>query len=62
MDNNLYSQSQSNSYQNQQAGPCAADAAKFTSCFDKTGGDMGACGFYLEQLKACQQAARNYAQ
>jgi coiled-coil-helix-coiled-coil-helix domain-containing protein 2 len=59
MDQGLYN-SQS-SYAQQAQGPCAADTAKFTQCFDKTGGDMTACGFYLEQLKACQQAARNYS-
>lgn len=61
MDNNLYS-SNTSYQQNAASGPCAADTAKFTQCFDKTGGDMAACGYYLEQLKACQQAARNYAQ
>lgn len=62
MDNGLYNSSQSSYGQQQASGPCAADTAKFTQCFDKTGGDMSACGFYLEQLKACQQAARNYTQ
>ena len=62
MDTGLYN-SQSGSYGQQSAsGPCAADTAKFTQCFDKTGGDMSACGYYLEQLKACQQAARSFAQ
>ena len=60
MDTGLYN-SQSSSYGQQASGPCAADTAKFTQCFDKTGGDMSACGFYLEQLKACQQAAKTYA-
>ena len=38
---------------------CEADARQFTQCLDK-GGDMQSCSWYLEQLKACQSAARTY--
>lgn len=39
------------------ADECAAD---FTQCLNATTNDMSACNFYLEQLKACQQAAAPY--
>ncbi|KAK5944407.1 hypothetical protein PMZ80_003688 [Knufia obscura] len=42
------------------SGPCANDIKSFTSCMNQNGGDMNICGWYMEQLKACQQAARQY--
>ena len=39
---------------------CEADARQFTRCLDEHGGNMQICGWYLEQLKACQQAASQY--
>ena len=60
MDQGLYiSQSQATQAQ-QVGGPCAADIKSFTSCMEQQRGDMNVCGWYLEQLKACQQAARQY--
>lgn len=41
-------------------GPCANDIKMFTNCMNQNNGDLNICGWYLEQLKACQQAARNY--
>jgi len=41
-------------------GACANDVRNFTRCMDEQGGNMGICGWYLEQLKACQRAAGQY--
>mgnify|MGYP001580372299 CR=1 FL=1 len=35
-------------------------SADFTQCLNATTNDMSACAFYLDQLKACQQAAAPY--
>lgn len=40
--------------------PCMTDVKNFTRCMDENQGNMGICGWYMEQLKACQQAARPY--
>ncbi|CAE6444381.1 unnamed protein product [Rhizoctonia solani] len=37
---------------------CDFQAKEFTKCLEQ--GDMNTCGWYLEQLKACQAAARPY--
>lgn len=50
---------QTQQYQ-QQAKTCDADARTFTRCLEENGGDMQVCGYYLQQLKACQEAARQY--
>lgn len=42
------------------AGACAADARNFTRCLEDSNGNYQACDFYLQQLKACQAAARPY--
>ncbi|KAI9675004.1 MAG: hypothetical protein M1817_001410 [Caeruleum heppii] len=39
---------------------CEADAKTFTKCLDENGGNMQICGWYLDQLKACQAAAKPY--
>ncbi|KAI5801417.1 hypothetical protein DFH27DRAFT_652820 [Peziza echinospora] len=39
---------------------CDADAKSFTNCMSEHRGDMQICGWYLEQLKACQSMAKNY--
>ncbi|KAH8802783.1 CHCH domain protein [Xylogone sp. PMI_703] len=39
---------------------CDADAKQFTKCLDENQGNMQICGWYLEQLKACQAAASQY--
>ncbi|KAH6855106.1 hypothetical protein B0I37DRAFT_363925 [Chaetomium sp. MPI-CAGE-AT-0009] len=39
---------------------CAGATEQFTKCMDEQGGNMQICGWYLEQLKACQAAARQY--
>ncbi|ORY22571.1 hypothetical protein BCR39DRAFT_562279 [Naematelia encephala] len=44
----------------EQTGSCDQTAKDFTKCLDATGGDMGGCAYYLDALKACQAAAKNY--
>ncbi|KAL6939344.1 hypothetical protein ACO0RG_003181 [Hanseniaspora osmophila] len=39
---------------------CDVDARNFTRCLEDNQGNMQACDFYLQQLKACQQAASQY--
>ncbi|MCJ1367697.1 hypothetical protein MMC16_006831 [Acarospora aff. strigata] len=39
---------------------CEVDAKQFTKCLDENGGNMQICGWYLDQLKACQAAASQY--
>ncbi|EAQ89821.1 predicted protein [Chaetomium globosum CBS 148.51] len=39
---------------------CAGATEQFTKCMDEQSGNMQICGWYLEQLKACQAAASNY--
>ncbi|KAH8171633.1 CHCH domain protein [Sarocladium implicatum] len=39
---------------------CASAATDFTRCMDEQGGNMQICNWYLEQLKACQAAAKPY--
>ncbi|KAK1758534.1 hypothetical protein QBC47DRAFT_374995 [Echria macrotheca] len=39
---------------------CAGATQSFTKCMDEQGGNMQICGWYLEQLKACQAAASQY--
>jgi len=39
---------------------CDADAKQFTKCLDENQGNMQICGWYLEQLKACQATASQY--
>jgi len=39
---------------------CDIDARNFTKCMDENQGNMQICSWYLEQLKACQQASARY--
>ena len=57
MDQGLYN---SQAARNEATGPCANDIKSFTECMNQQQGNMTICGWYLEQLKACQQAARQY--
>lgn len=45
---------------NHQQNNCAGAAENFTKCMDDNNGNMQICNWYLEQLKACQQAAKPY--
>lgn len=52
---------QQNSYATQeQVRHCDADARNFTRCLEENDGNMQTCGYYLQQLKACQEAAKQY--
>ena len=46
--------------QQQATGACEADARAFTKCLDENNGNMQICDWYLQALKACQQAASSY--
>ncbi|CAI4680774.1 BFH_collapsed_G0040960.mRNA.1.CDS.1 [Saccharomyces cerevisiae] len=39
---------------------CEIDARNFTRCLDENNGNFQICDYYLQQLKACQEAARQY--
>ncbi|KAK0749574.1 hypothetical protein B0T18DRAFT_437066 [Schizothecium vesticola] len=39
---------------------CVGATQNFTKCMDEHSGNMNICGWYLEQLKACQSAASQY--
>ncbi|KAE9370513.1 hypothetical protein N431DRAFT_484713 [Stipitochalara longipes BDJ] len=53
---------QTSNQENNSWGPrsCEVDAKQFTKCLDENQGNMQICGWYLEQLKACQNAASQY--
>ncbi|KAJ5692180.1 hypothetical protein N7462_001603 [Penicillium macrosclerotiorum] len=58
MDNNLWqSSASSEAYENP---ACANDVRNFRQCMDDNQGNMSICGWYLDQLKACQAAAKPY--
>ena len=42
------------------SGACATDVTNFRKCMDENQGSLTICGWYLDQLKACQQAAGQY--
>ncbi|PWN43916.1 hypothetical protein IE81DRAFT_365333 [Ceraceosorus guamensis] len=42
------------------AGNCELQSKDFLRCLESTGNDMQSCSYYLDQLKACQAAARPY--
>jgi len=44
----------------QRTGNCEDQAKMFTKCMDDNSGNMQICGWYLDQLKACQVAASPY--
>ncbi|KAH7381583.1 hypothetical protein BKA66DRAFT_570717 [Pyrenochaeta sp. MPI-SDFR-AT-0127] len=44
----------------QQTGACATDVNNFRKCMDENQGSLTICGWYLDQLKACQAAAGQY--
>ncbi|KAE8835618.1 hypothetical protein HRS9122_07888 [Pyrenophora teres f. teres] len=43
-----------------QSGPCANDVQSFRKCMDENQGSLTICGWYLDQLKACQAASSQY--
>ncbi|RAL06419.1 coiled-coil-helix-coiled-coil-helix domain-containing protein [Aspergillus ibericus CBS 121593] len=58
MDNGLWAGNATNSSWESPA--CATDAQSFRKCMDENKGDLTICGWYLDQLKACQAAAKPY--
>ncbi|KAI1106002.1 hypothetical protein F4804DRAFT_302598 [Jackrogersella minutella] len=46
--------------QSQWGNNCQGATQAFTKCMDDQQGNMQICGWYLEQLKACQSAASQY--
>ncbi|KAH8703827.1 hypothetical protein BGW36DRAFT_355227 [Talaromyces proteolyticus] len=58
MDNGLYASQNSASSWDTPA--CATDVQNFRKCMDDNQGNMTICGWYLDQLKACQAAAKPY--
>ena len=56
----VQSQQASYSAQSEYAGNCQGATLSFNQCMDEHQGNMAVCNWYLEQLKACQQAARQY--
>lgn len=40
---------------------CEKDVTNFRQCLDQNQGDLTICGWYLDQLKACQAAAAQYS-
>ncbi|KAI5284925.1 hypothetical protein KEM54_000953 [Ascosphaera aggregata] len=46
--------------ENTVGGPCENDIKSFRKCMDDHEGNMSICSWYLDQLKACQAAAKNY--
>ncbi|MCJ1314599.1 hypothetical protein MMC25_008281 [Agyrium rufum] len=61
-ENSLAATSQNYQDNNTYGRSCENDARAFTKCMDENKGDyaMTTCGWYLDQLKACQQAASQY--
>jgi hypothetical protein len=51
---NYAEQSQSGS------GACQGDIQNFRKCMDDNQGSLNICGWYLDQLKACQASASQY--
>ncbi|SCU91173.1 LAFA_0F02256g1_1 [Lachancea sp. 'fantastica'] len=51
---------QQQTFAQDQARGCDVDARTFTRCLEENSGNMQVCDFYLQQLKACQEAARQY--
>ncbi|SCU81766.1 LAMI_0B07580g1_1 [Lachancea mirantina] len=56
----LQQQPQQQSFAQEQGRFCDVDARNFTRCLEENSGNMQICDFYLQQLKACQEAARQY--
>ncbi|ODV69737.1 hypothetical protein HYPBUDRAFT_132062 [Hyphopichia burtonii NRRL Y-1933] len=44
----------------EQSRSCDVDAKNFTRCLGDNDGNMQICDYYLQQLKACQEASKHY--
>ncbi|KAF2034497.1 hypothetical protein EK21DRAFT_108112 [Setomelanomma holmii] len=58
--NTDFAQQHQGTAQMQQSGACATDVNNFRKCMDENQGSLTICGWYLDQLKACQAAAGQY--
>ncbi|KAK2743406.1 hypothetical protein FQN57_004871 [Myotisia sp. PD_48] len=58
MDSGMYQSNASSGWAENSA--CETDVKAFRRCMDDNRGDMSICGWYLDQLKACQQASKQY--
>ncbi|OAL05630.1 hypothetical protein IQ06DRAFT_289742 [Phaeosphaeriaceae sp. SRC1lsM3a] len=58
--NTDFAQQHQNTAQMQSTGACANDVNQFRKCMDENQGSLTICGWYLDQLKACQAAAGQY--
>jgi len=45
---------------NMSPGVCNTEISTFRKCMDQNEGSLTICGWYLDQLKACQQASSQY--
>jgi hypothetical protein len=52
--------SQFSSQQQGGSGVCGNEVTGFKRCMDENQGNLTICGWYLDQLKACQSAASQY--
>ncbi|KAH7079359.1 hypothetical protein BKA63DRAFT_508257 [Paraphoma chrysanthemicola] len=55
-----FAQQHQNTTQMESTGACATDVNNFRKCMDENQGSLTICGWYLDQLKACQAAAGQY--
>ncbi|EAT91795.1 hypothetical protein HBI56_010610 [Parastagonospora nodorum] len=55
-----FSQQHQSATQMQSTGACGTDVNNFRKCMDENQGSLTICGWYLDQLKACQAAAGQY--
>jgi len=58
--NTDFAQQHQQTAQMQSSGVCATDVNNFRKCMDENQGSLTICGWYLDQLKACQAAASQY--
>jgi hypothetical protein len=58
MDNGLYQSNAANTSWENPA--CETDVRNVRTCMDENQGNISICGWYLDQLKACQSAAKPY--
>ncbi|KAJ5930654.1 hypothetical protein N7454_004681 [Penicillium verhagenii] len=58
MDSGLWQSSATN--QSWENPACEANVRDFRNCMDENNGNIGICGWYMDQLKACQAAAKPY--
>ncbi|KAJ5632922.1 hypothetical protein N7490_009261 [Penicillium lividum] len=58
MDSGLWQSSATN--QSWENPACESNVRDFRNCMDENNGNIGICGWYMDQLKACQAAAKPY--